>query len=60
MDISAVGAASIQMSLVSVAQSVDIFVAKEAMSLAETQSAALIADLQQMISSFEHSFDVSV
>lgn len=60
MDISAVGAASIEMSMAKTQQTVDIFVAKEAMAMAENQSAELIADLQQMISSFEHSFDISV
>lgn len=55
MDISAVGAASIGKSLANVQQSVDIFITKEAMDNAENQASQFI---QQMISSFEHSFDV--
>lgn len=60
MDLAAIGAASIQMSLAKTQQAVDVTMVKKAMDIQETQAAALIDSLQNAGPSFGHRIDVRI
>lgn len=60
MELSAVGAASIEMSLASTQQAVGLTMVKKTMDLQEAQAAALNQMMQQAAPSFGHLLDVRI
>ncbi len=60
MDLSAVGAASIDMHMAQTMQAVDIAMAKQIMDLQEAQGAALGEMMQSAAPSFGHLLDIRV
>lgn len=58
MDLSAVGAYSIEMNLAQVQQAVGVSMLKGAMEVQETQAVQLIESLQAAVPSFGHQLDI--
>lgn len=60
MDLAAIGAMSIDMSMSNLQQSVNISVMKGAMEVQQTQATALIESIQSMPVSFGHRLDMYI